>query len=42
MLGLPMFGLPMGQGSVFVNGYFRSNGTYVNPYMRSAPGMGGH
>jgi len=42
MLGLPMFGLPMGQGSVYVNGYFRSNGTYVNPYMRSAPSTGGH
>ena len=42
MLGSPMFGLPMGQGSVFVNGYFRSHGTYVNPYTRSAPGMGGH
>ena len=42
MLGLPMFGLPMGQGSIFVNGYFRSNGTYVQPYTRRPPGMGGN
>jgi hypothetical protein len=41
-LGLPLFGGPMGSGSVFVNGYFRSNGTYVQPYFRSRPGMGGN
>ena len=23
--------------SVFVNGYFKSNGTYVAPYFRSSP-----
>ncbi len=34
MLGLPMFGPAMGGGSVFVNGYMRSNGTYVQPYYR--------
>jgi|GEM_PF-1174608 len=26
------------KGSVYVHGYYRSNGTYVQPYTRSAPG----
>jgi endonuclease YncB( thermonuclease family) len=39
-LGLPMFGVPsiVGPGSVYVNGYNRSNGTYVQPYTRRPPG----
>jgi len=27
-------------GSVYVHGYYRSNGTYVSPYIRSAPNSG--
>jgi hypothetical protein len=34
---LPHFAEAKGGGSVHVNGYFKSNGTYVAPYMRSAP-----
>jgi endonuclease YncB( thermonuclease family) len=44
-LGIPMFGGPSfggpsfgGPGSVYVNGYYRSNGTYVQPYTRRPPG----
>lgn len=29
-------------GTVHVNGYYRSNGTYVAPYSRGAPGHGRH
>ena len=28
---------PVLAGDVFVNGYFRQDGTYVQPHMRSAP-----
>jgi hypothetical protein len=40
LLGLPMFGAPAfgNPGSVFVNGYYRNNGTYVQPYFRRPPG----
>lgn len=27
-------------GSVYVNGYYRRDGTYVHPYTRAAPGSG--
>ena len=29
--------VPAIAGDVFVNGYFRKDGTYVQPYVRSAP-----
>jgi hypothetical protein len=31
-----------GGGDVYVRGYYRSNGTYVNSYTRSSPGFGSH
>ncbi len=43
MMGLMMMGSPYGSWAdrtVSVRGYYRSNGTWVNPYMRRPPGMG--
>lgn len=34
---LTLFAVPALAGDVFVNGYFRSNGTYVQPYHRTSP-----
>jgi hypothetical protein len=36
-LFLALFALPVLAGSVRVQGYYRSNGTYVAPYTRSSP-----
>ena len=34
--GIPNYAVSSGGGSVYVGGYYRSNGTYVNSYTRSA------
>jgi hypothetical protein len=31
------FGIAMSQNQVYVNGYYKSNGTYVAPHYRTAP-----
>jgi hypothetical protein len=35
MFGAPAFGVP---GSIYVRGYYRNDGTYVQPYYRRPPG----
>jgi len=32
-----LFCFSISEADVFVNGYYRSNGTYVQPYYRSSP-----
>ena len=37
LLGIFLAPLPSGAGDVYVRGYYRKNGTYVQPYIRSSP-----
>jgi len=38
--GLPVAAAPANSGPVHVSGYYRKDGTYVQPHTRAAPGMG--
>ena len=36
-VAIALSGIAMSQSQVYVNGYYKSNGTYVAPHYRTAP-----